>query len=100
MKPNDESGIDYHKGGTTIYGEDGIKFYRAALLASSIEMWCKCRLLPTRGVTITMMLEQATAITGKKYRRRDAVQAVKDVREWTQAMKAALPKTEDGKPIP
>jgi hypothetical protein len=46
------------------------------------------------------MLALATTFTGKKYRRSEAMKASEDVRTWAQTMKAALPKTENGEPIP
>jgi len=96
-----DSGINYGKGGTMIYGPDGMKFFRAVTLASSLSLYAKTKMLPTRGVTVSKMLAMASEFTGKKYKRTQVEQAAADVREWAQAMKAALPKTdENGQPIP
>jgi hypothetical protein len=97
---NKDSGIDYHPGGTTIYGPDGMKFFQAVQLAGALSLYAKTGMKPTRGVGITQMLALATTFTGKKYRRSEAMKASEDVRTWAQTMKAALPKTENGEPIP
>jgi len=87
-----ESKIVYSQGGgITFVGPDAVNFYRAAALASSLGLYAKCGMIPTRGVTITKMLAIASEYTGKKYKRGDAAKAEADVRIWVQTMKAALP---------
>lgn len=86
-----ESSITYSAGGTTFAGPDATNFFRAAMLASSLGLYAKCGMIPTRGVTITKMLAMATQYTGKKYKRGDALKAQADVKLWADTMKAALP---------
>ena len=60
----------YGNGGAVITGK-GIDTYRYLLLAKSIELYARCGLIPTRGVTISKMMKMATQITGKKFKSRD-----------------------------
>jgi hypothetical protein len=88
----DDSSISIHKsGGMTFSGPDATNLFRAMTLASSLGLYAKCGMIPTRGVTITVMLKMATEYTGKKYKRGDAAKAQADVKQWCEAMKAALP---------
>lgn len=88
----DDSQIIYHQGGaTTFVGHDAIALYRAAALASALGLYASCGMIPTRGVTISKMLAMASDITGKKYKRGDALKAKADVTTWVRELKAALP---------
>jgi hypothetical protein len=44
---NKDSGIDYHPGGTTIYGPDGMKFFQAVQLAGALSLYAKTGMKPT-----------------------------------------------------
>lgn len=89
------SEITYHRGGgVTFSGPDAVAFVRAAALASSLKLYAVAKIIPTRGVTITKMLAIATGITGKRYKRGEALKAAADVEKWAREMKAALPQTE------
>jgi hypothetical protein len=88
-----ESSINISTGGTTFSGPDATNLFRAMTLKSALGLYAKCGMIPTRGVTITKMLAMATEYTGKKYKRGDAEKAAEDVRQWCEAMKAALPIT-------
>jgi len=86
-----DSSITYHSGGAMSFnGPDAIACYRAAVIAMALGLLRK-GITPTRGYTIKLGLEQATAITGKPYARKEIAQAEADVRKWVQEMKAALP---------
>lgn len=76
---------------TTFVGGDAVNYVRAVMLASSLKLYAKCKILPTRGVTISSMLAMATGYTGIKYKRGAYVQAAEDVQRWADEMKAALP---------
>ena len=86
-----ESHITVSTGGTMFVGPDAVALFRAAALASSLGLYAKCGMIPTRGVTITRMLAMATDITKKKYKRGEAAKAQADIKIWCDAMKAALP---------
>lgn len=88
-----ESYLTYHPDGTasSFVGPDAVSMYRAALIATSLKLWVKTGIIPTRGFGITKMLAEATRITGKKYTRKTATQASADVTLFVQEMKAALP---------
>lgn len=81
-------------GGMTFDGPDAVQLYRAKLLASSLKLYARSGIIPTRGVTITKMLAFASAYTGKRYKRGEAMKAHDDVQAWAAAMMAALPISE------
>lgn len=98
---NDHSGIDYREGGsTTIYGPDGIAFYRATVIAGGLRLYAKTGMQPNRAYTPKAMMAAAAEITGKRFKARDYLVAADALTEWARTMKAALPKTLDGKEIP
>jgi hypothetical protein len=88
---NNDSSITISAGGTTFAGPDAVMLFRTAALASALGLYAKCGMIPTRGVTITRMLQSASAVTGKKYKRGEALKAQADLKTWCDAMKAAIP---------
>lgn len=97
---NDQSHLGTNAEGSVVsfVGPDAVSLYRARLLASSIRLWIKSKIIPTRGVTITVMLRHATGITGKPYKRGEAQRAADDVTAWANAMVSALPVIGPGGP--
>jgi hypothetical protein len=90
---DDSSGIHYSEGATTIYGPDGIAFYRATVVASGLKMYAEYHMQPSRVWTPKAMMAAAEQITGKKFRPRAYLEAAEAVRLWAVTMKAALPIT-------
>lgn len=93
---NDESYIEHGKyGTTTIVGPDAQALYRALIIKSAIKLYKDTNggVIPTRGMTITRMLQAATKITSKQYKRglKGCDAAIADLQTWCDAMKAALP---------
>jgi hypothetical protein len=85
--------ITYNKDGSaSSFTGDAVLIYRAAHLAGSINMYVQTngRIIPTRGVGITRMLELAGQVTGKKYKRKEAPQAVLDLNAWVQLAKLSV----------
>lgn len=80
---------------TSFVGSDAVNYCRAEVLASSLKLYAKAKILPTRGVSATYMLKMATGFTGKQYRRGEYLKAAEDVQLWAREMKAALPKIGD-----
>ncbi len=72
-------------------GPDAVNLYRTICLKAALNLYAKCKLLTTRGVTPTSMLSMASEYTGKKYKRGQHAQAAIDVGVWVDTMKAALP---------
>jgi hypothetical protein len=95
----DNSEITLHaSGGYTVTGRDGISLMRAVYLKSSITLYRKTGLIPTRGVTISRMLKLATEITGKTYsarKRADYERAEADLQVWCDTMRTAIPTTDN-----
>jgi len=90
-----DSHIDLTNGGTSFVGHDAVNLFRAMTLKSSIRMYMKCGLIPTRGVTITKMLVMAGEYTGKTYKRGQGELAMNDLVVWIETMKCAMPVVRD-----
>jgi len=75
-------------------GDDAMRLAKARLLRSSIKGYIKFKIIPTRGMTITRMLEEAGKFTGKHYKSSHKELAVEDLEKWILAMQAALPVVE------
>lgn len=76
---------------SSFVGPDAVNYVRAELLASSLRLYAKCGIRPTRHVGPTQMLKMATGYTGKSYKRSEYIKAADDVKKWADEMKAALP---------
>ena len=76
-------------------GPDATNLFRARTLKGSLTLWRRTKMIPTRGVTITKMLEMAKAYTGKAYTRKQVEQAEADIQVWIDTMTAALPVTQE-----
>lgn len=87
------SEIKISKHATVYSGPDATELFRAQVLASSIKMWIKCGIIPTRGVTISKMLHLVARYSGKSYPRgkAGAAKAVADLEIWINTMRVALP---------
>lgn len=80
------------KGEITSYvGHDATRLVRAKLLRSGIRGYILFKMIPTRGVTITRMLEMTTEFSGQKYKRGEYQRAVDDLTVWIATMESALP---------
>ncbi len=95
MTGNTDSEITFSPGGTTYSGKDAVNVVAMFALWSSLNLWRKTGMIPTRGYTITKMLARATGWTGKKYPRNKngAWQAANDVKLLADELKAAIPQT-------
>lgn len=76
---------------TTYAGRDAVDLMRARVLASSLKLYAKCGLLPTRTMKITALLKLATAYTGRPYKRSEAMRASDDVFIWANNFALSLP---------
>jgi hypothetical protein len=79
------------QGVTAYVGPDATLLVSAMMLRTGIKMYRTCGMIPTRGMTITKMLERATVFSGKKYTRAKMDQAIADLTTWIEAMKSAIP---------
>jgi hypothetical protein len=66
-------------GGATFAGPRGVDAFLVSSLTSHIKMYMRTGMIPTRGVTISRMLDMAGGYTGKRYKRGQGEQAVKDL---------------------
>lgn len=87
----ENSEVIHHPGGMTFVGPDATNLFRAAILKVSLDLYGKTKIVPTRGVTGPSMLRMATEYTGHTYKRGAYAEAAKDVADWVQTMKAAMP---------
>lgn len=87
-----ENYIQYNDAGdaTAFVGRDAVSTYRVAMLASSCEMYAKFKMIPTRGVGATRLLQLASEITGKRYKKGGHMEAAADLRLTLQGLKASL----------
>lgn len=86
----DNSAITLSNGATTYTG-DAIPLFQAVTLKGALKLYAKCGMIPTRGMTITKMLKLASSITGKPYKRGDAMKAHDDMSTWIDAARTAMP---------
>ena len=89
--PNQSEVVVHKGGGTTFAGPDAVNLFRAITLKSALSMYAACGMIPTRGVTATVMLKIAKEYTGKTYKRGEHAKAALDVSVWIETMKAAMP---------
>jgi hypothetical protein len=78
-------------GGITFAGPDAVALYRATAIEHGLRLYAKTGMKPNRAWTPSAMLQAATGITGKPYKRGQYVKAADDVKAWAVAMAAALP---------
>jgi hypothetical protein len=89
-----DSYIEYSKGrgeATSYVGSDATQLFRVNMLKSSIKLWMKTGMMPTRGIGIKKMLKMAEVYTGRKYKTSEAAYAVEDLHNWVTCMVSALP---------
>jgi len=88
-----DSFISLSPSGTLFSGPDAIRLQQAITLRSAIKMYVRSggQIIPTRGMGITKMLALTTNITGKKYKRTQTEDAMRDLHIWIETMKSALP---------
>ena len=94
------SQINYRtNSGTSFIGPDAVAFYRATVIAGGLRLYAKTGMQPNRAYTPRAMMDAAREITGKKFKARDYIGAADALKVWADTMKAALPKTLDGKVV-
>lgn len=76
---------------TSYIGRDATQLFRVNMLKSSIKLWMKTGMMPTRGIGIQKMLKMAEMYTGRKYKKSEAAYAVEDLHNWVTVMVSALP---------
>ena len=75
---------------TSIVGEEAINVYRAVVLRSSIKLYQKTKIIPTRGCTITHMLRLTQEITGHGFKRTELDGAIAALDDWILKAKEGL----------
>lgn len=85
--------LERTKNGTVFTGSD-MDIFKGFVLAGSLDLYDKTKMLPTRGAKASGMLKLATEMTGKPYKRGQYAQAAADLREMAEAAKYQ-PKKED-----
>lgn len=93
----DNSELVVNKEGRVVcyVGPDATNLFRAKTLKAGLSLWRKTKMIPTRGVTISVMLVMAYGYTGKAYTRKQVEQAEADLQVWIDTMAAALPVTQE-----
>ena len=91
---NDSEITVHASGAMTFAGPDAVALYRATALWAGLRMYAQSRMQPNRAWTPTAMLKAAGSITGKTYKRGQYETAAADLKIWMEAMKAAMPVTD------
>jgi hypothetical protein len=76
---------------TSYIGPDATQLFRARMIRHGLIGWQKFKMKPSRGVTVTRMLEAAGKYTGKKYKTTQVTEAIDDMDVWVKTMLIALP---------
>lgn len=76
---------------TSYIGPDATQLFRARMIRHGLIGWQKFKMKPSRGVTVTRMLDAAGQYTGKKYKTTQVAEAIDDMDVWVKTMLAALP---------
>lgn len=92
-KPTDSSEIHHSDGGSMYSGPDAVAVFRAYTLASSLSLYAKCGIRPTRHVGPRDMMKMASEITGRKFKAKDYAGAAAAVKEWASLMRSGIPET-------
>jgi uncharacterized metal-binding protein len=93
-----DSVITFSSGGSVSFvGEDATNLYRVTLLKTGLNLYKKSGIILTRGLTITRMMQMASDVTKKKYKRTQIDMAIQDLQEWCEAMKCAMPIVDERK---
>ena len=87
-----DSSVTYNKHGDAVAfcGPDAVHLFRAASLVAGIGLLQK-GIKPGRAWSMRRALLVAGQYTGKQYKRKQAAEAVADLRVWISTMKTALP---------
>jgi hypothetical protein len=88
---NPESYIEHGKGGVMFVGPAATSLVQAITLKHSIEFYAKTGMKVTRMATPKYMLQLATHITGKKFKRGQYEQAAAALGTWIEEQRAKIP---------
>jgi hypothetical protein len=68
-----------------ISGPQGVTTYQALVIKHGLKLYLKTGLKPNTMWTISNMLKAASGITGYKYKRSQALEAIADLDYWLEA---------------
>lgn len=87
--------IDKASNVQSFVGPDSVYLYSAIVIRTSIKLWMKAKIKPTRNMSITQILKRASTITGKNYKRTEQEKAIADLTVFIETLKSALPIIEE-----
>lgn len=98
----DNSEIRVADHSTTVTGKDGMLFYAAITLRQAIKMHVRSggRMRMTAAAKPTVLLKTAEGYTKKKYKRGQYQEALDDLTNWIETMRAGLPFTDERTEVP
>jgi hypothetical protein len=79
----------HENGGISVTGRESMALYRLIVLKHALVLYAKTGMRPSRHITPTAMLEMASEVTGKKYKRGQHAQAADDLAAVIDAAKEA-----------
>ena len=72
-------------------GPEATEAFRAIAIAHALKLYAKCGMKVNRAYTPTRMLQAASSMTGKTYKRGEYARAGEELQAWADAIKASLP---------
>lgn len=76
--------------GATVFEGSGIEAYRLLVIASALELYGKTGIKANTAYTPTAMFRNATAATGKRYKRGQYFEAAADLRKVVENMRSRI----------
>ena len=81
-----QSTITAIEGSSTVFGgAPAVRVYQATVIASALKLYANTKMMVNRAYTPKKMLETATSITGKTYKRGQYMIAHDDLKTWADA---------------
>lgn len=93
-----DSEVILSNGSTAFVGEDAVKLFQAAAVATALRLYARTGIIMARGAKVSDYLRVAGQFTGKTYKRGQHMQAATDLQVWVDTMKAAMPVTNNRTP--
>lgn len=87
-----ETYVEHSDGVISFVGYDAVDLYRARVLASSLKLYAKTGIKPSRHITLKHMLLMATSYTGQRYAstKAHAMLAADHVKSWADAFALSI----------
>lgn len=83
--------IEQHESGSMSFtGPDAVKVYQATVVGSALRLYARTGMKANRAYTPSAMMRVATALTGKKFKAREYLEAADALKDWAEAQALAI----------